>query len=519
MLRMSRFLALSGADQEVRERRPSFRTSHGVSHGWMMRLASLVLLAMPAWSATFGHVVPIGGAPSDLALDEARGVLYVANFTANRIELLSTSTGTLQSSINVASQPSAVTLSPDGRWLVVTHYGNLQEGSQQNGVTVIDLDHSNARQTFALASPPLGAAFGIDNKALIVTTTDIMTFDPIVGTTQVLTSIAEQATQSIPAPANSFPANIVQASVAASTDGATIWGLADSLVFRYNVATHSVVSSIYTASPTMGPRAVSVASGGGYAAMGWWLVEVQGGQLRIRSEFADPQGDLVRGSHAVDGARNLIYSQVPSQQADPPTLLVRDAFNLTVVETLRLQEDLAGPSVLSSDGNMMYASSNSGVTILPVGHMDQAPRVQMSTESLVFEGNFCERAASSQTFTISDPGGAHVPFSVFSDQTGVSVTPSSGVTPAVVTVTVDPNSFAGVNGTVEVTLSVVADTAVNIPDTVRVLVNNREPDQRGTFIDVPGTLVDLLAHPDRDEYYVLRQDKNQLLLLHFPNLE
>ena len=34
-------------------------------------------------AGTIGRVVPIGGHASDLVLDEARGVLYVANFTAN----------------------------------------------------------------------------------------------------------------------------------------------------------------------------------------------------------------------------------------------------------------------------------------------------------------------------------------------------------------------------------------------------------------------------------------------------
>ncbi len=46
-------------------------------------------LAAAAWGGTLGRVVPIGGHASDLALDEARGVVYVANFTANRIDVIS----------------------------------------------------------------------------------------------------------------------------------------------------------------------------------------------------------------------------------------------------------------------------------------------------------------------------------------------------------------------------------------------------------------------------------------------
>jgi uncharacterized protein (TIGR03437 family) len=45
-----------------------------------------------------------------------------------------------------------------------------------------------------------------------------------------------------------------------------------------------------------------------------------------------------------------------------------------------------------------------------------------------------------------------------------------------------------------------------------VLINTHEPDQRGTFINIPGKLVDLLPDPTRDRFYVLRQDKNQVLV-------
>ena len=59
----------------------------------LILLWSLVgLITLPAAAGTFGKVVAIGGAASDLALDEGRGVLYIANFTANRIEVMPLST-------------------------------------------------------------------------------------------------------------------------------------------------------------------------------------------------------------------------------------------------------------------------------------------------------------------------------------------------------------------------------------------------------------------------------------------
>ena len=52
---------------------------------------------------------------------------------------------------------------------------------------------------------------------------------------------------------------------------------------------------------------------------------------------------------------------------------------------------------------------------------------------------------------------------------------------------------------------------------VRVLINNRNPDQRGTFINVPGTLADILADPVRDRFYVLRQSRNEVLVFEGTN--
>jgi len=67
----------------------------------LVALAGLLWTMGAAWAGTFGQVVPIGGAAADVALDEARGRLYIANFTANRIEVMSLTTKTVQTSINV----------------------------------------------------------------------------------------------------------------------------------------------------------------------------------------------------------------------------------------------------------------------------------------------------------------------------------------------------------------------------------------------------------------------------------
>lgn len=480
----------------------------------ILALAGTLLTMGAAYGAgTLGQVVPIGGAAADVALDEARGRLYVANFTANRIEVLSTATKTIQTSFNVAAQPNSVALSPDGRWLVVTHFGNrTAPSSPTNSLTLIDLKNSNARQTFALPNPPLGAAFGIDNKALVVTTKDFVLFDPAIGTTTVIDSFAEQATKAIPQPQQTFPPQITQGSVGASADGHYIWGFGDSLFFRYDVRQKRVVGSLFTAAPPLGPRGVSASNTGAQAAMGWVMADIDAENPRFYAKFADPLGDLAKGGHMIDSTRGLVYSEVPSAADDPARLTVRDLDNLALRETYHLPEHIAGRSALSSDGSTMYASSDSGVMILPMGKLSSTARVEASVEDLVFRGNFCDRNTATQSFIVRDPGGNKVPFSITSSNPGVRVSPSSGTTPAVVKVTIDPNAFATQVGTVAVDLTITSDTAVNVIKPVRVLVNSREPDQRGTFINVPGKLVDIVADPSKDQYYVLRQDTNQALV-------
>ena len=78
--------------------------------------------------------------------------------------------------------------------------------------------------------------------------------------------------------------------------------------------------------------------------------------------------------------------------------------------------------------------------------------------------------------------------------------------------TVDPGAFAGDTGTVVAPLTIESAVAVNIPPQVRVLVNSKSPDQRGTIVDIPGKLVDLLPDPARNQFYVLRQDRNEVLV-------
>jgi len=91
-----------------------------------------------------------------------------------------------------------------------------------------------------------------------------------------------------------------------------------------------------------------------------------------------------------------------------------------------------------------------------------------------------------------------------------STTANSGVTPATITVSVNPTVFASQQGTVAASLSIQSGAAVNVINPVRVLINSQQPSQRGAFVDIPGTLVDILPDPSQNRFFVLRQDQNQV---------
>jgi uncharacterized protein (TIGR03437 family) len=492
--------------------------------------AALLSAAMPSRAATFGTVVPIAGQASDIALDQSRGFLYVANFTANRIDVMSTTDYSIRSSMNVAPQPVALAISFDSQFLLIAHYGNFTAPETgQNLVTLINLNN-NTQQTFSTGDPPLGVAFTSDGYAFIVTTTSFVAFDPISGAMTVLATFADVA-QSLPAALGTFPSQVISAALATSADGSTIYGIASASTgqafYRYSASGHILYAIGIVASPTPLPR-VSVAADGSYCMIGQYRVDPNAIDL---AQFPNSVTSTLIGGVAVDSKNGIIYAQIltassqtsssasptttpaaTTPSATPPVLSLLAADNLTVQDTLSLPENIVGRAVLSSAGDVLYALTESGVTVLPVGKLNQYHRLAASPPDLLALGSFCNRAVITQYLTITDPGGGSTDFEIGSNVTGVTISPSSGVTPATVQVSVDPNAFLNQNGTVTVPLTIASATAVNLPPAVRLLVNSRNPNQRGTVVDVPGDLVDILADPVRSRFYILQQDKNQVLV-------
>ncbi|MCC6590883.1 MAG: hypothetical protein IT168_29605 [Bryobacterales bacterium] len=480
-----------------------------------LTVLTIVLAAwvVPSHAASFGKVIAIGGHASDIALDEPRGVLYLANLTANRIDVVSLGDGVLQTSFNVGGQPASVAVSPSGEFLLVGHYGNFTApNTATNGLTLINLN-TRARSTMALSSPVLGVAFGNDGQALVVTSTEFHRLDPAESTLQRIDTVANVTAKTLPVPTANQPPDITNASVVASADGSVIYGLAGStgtFTFRYNVADRQVgPGGIVLASGVLGPRTVSINRDGSRVIAGWVMIDEFGTFINY---FKAKTNQFSIGSSAIDSSRGIVYAQIPEKVGESPVLQILDSDNLAVIEKLKLPENLTGKSLLSADGSVMYSVSESGAIILPVGSLRQHARLVAGQEDVVFRANYCDKRTLTQEFDLLDPGGNRTAFSIKSTNAGVTVQPASGTTPARIRVTVDPQAFAGQKGTVAVPLTVDSASAVNVTAPVRVLVNLREPDQRGTFVNVPGTLTDIRVDNERNRFYVLRQDRNQVLV-------
>jgi uncharacterized protein (TIGR03437 family) len=492
-------------------------------------LAAVASFAAPLLAANFGTVVPIAGHASDIALDESRGLLYIANFTANRIEVMSTADGSIRSSMNVAPQPGAISLSPDNQYLIVAHFGNYTPTTQpaQNAITLIHLA-DNTRQTFAMGDTPLGVQFIADGRAFIVTNNNLILFDPVSGAMQVVASFAALAT-TLPVDAATFPSQVILASLATSPDRRYVYGIADDgnsqAFYRFDSSNGTIYAIGVVASPKPLPR-VSVSADGSWAMIGQYKLDAYANDL---AQFPNSVTSANVGGNAIDSGAGIIYAQIltadaqaastgasstaaTTPSATPPVLYMMDADNLTVRQRLALPENITGRSVLTAAADVLYAVSDSGVMILPVGSLARYHRVVAGQTDLVASGNFCNRQVITQNLAITDPGGGRTDFVINTNLSGVTVSPQAGVTPATVQVSIDPSAFQNQTGTVTGALTIASASAVNLPDPVRLLVNNRNPDQRGTAVTVPGTLTDVLADPVRSRFYVLRQDQNQVLV-------
>ena len=486
----------------------------------------------------FGEVIPLPGHINELIFDEARGQLYAANFSAGRVEIVSVATHQRIGAFLPNTSPSALSamaMSADDQYLVVAETF-VSAAITRHGLTVINLNDPADRRHFVLASDeqPLALAFGNDNLALVVTTTNMQLFNPVDGSLTLLFDYefvdipSASPAVSVPVPLATFPRELHSANATATRDHKYIYGTANAFVFSYDpVGRLGFLTIRGTDGLVEVPlfQQVSASDDGSYFMAGQILFD---NRLTVRAETleAPPDSDGLFGGHVIDDEIDTIYAAFdnpvglgPGQQVGA-ILSVMDSDNLYVRERIRITEQLQGRLVLSDDGQHLYGVSESGLLYLPLQQLSETPQINVRAEDrqLLFEFDFCNQEPQTRTIRIDTNDGGPAEFSIRAvlpgTETvvpGITFEPHQGVAPAEVRMTVSAGVIGNTQGTAEFELRIISD-AVNLVQPASIFVSVRDLDQKGIFHELPGRFVDLLVDPARNRFYVLDQ---QRFLVHF----
>jgi len=161
---------------------------------------------------------------------------YIANAGSNDVSVINTTTNMVVGSpITVGSQPVAVAVTPDGKYVYVTN-------NASNKISVIDAATNTVVGSITLGSQPAGVAITPDGKFAYVTSTDVTKIGSI-GTT---VSVISTATNAV---VGSITVGTAPLGLAISTDGK----------YAYVANTHDdTISIINTVTNTIFGRPISV---------------------------------------------------------------------------------------------------------------------------------------------------------------------------------------------------------------------------------------------------------------------
>lgn len=473
-------------------------------------------------AATFGKVITLGGTPSDIVLDEPRKLLYLVNSAANRVDLFSTGTNSVIGSIGVGTAPLAAAMSPDGAYLYITNGASLS-------LSVIDLQTKLVIQTVTLPAAPQGVEVGADGRALISTAgttggaNTLLIFDKNLVANQ-LTAVLTPPPPSTPAP---LPAQTIARPGVGDTlffsklirtpNGQYIIGLTTpttttTYLFIYEVASGTILRSRTVAGQS---TVLAISPDGAKFMAGFTLYDVSTlsilGQMNnsnapfpfaaafntrqnIGGSVFSPDGKTLYGAFNTAAVSN------PPQTPNSSILLLTDPTNLGIRLGIRMPEGIVAKMVMTTDGGNAWSLSQSGLVYLPISTIFNYPILQPSTTQVFLSQNPCNTGLAQTPVQINNLGGGKLTFAINTISSALTTAVSSGVVPSTVMFTMEPGRLnvvrqAGTNLTtglatlqgqsLDVTLA--SPDAINIPPTIRVYMNYRNPDQRGVIFPVPVT--------------------------------
>jgi uncharacterized protein (TIGR03437 family) len=556
-----------------------------------LSLAVLFLTALPTSAATFGTVVISQAAASysDILLDEPRQRLYLVNSSANRIEVWSTQSRQFLASINTGSNsgPDAIALSPNNNTL----YASAYLGS---ALKVIDLTKTVPTvNNVNLGVAPEGVAVGKDGRVLISTVGNsgqniLIIYDPQNNSlNNVALTPAAATPATLPAPSSraylSYHSKLITTKDGNFIIGANIingGATNNRAVFVYEVVSGTVLRSRILTNLS---NVLSVAPDGSKFMAGFSLIDTASLAILAQenvanSPFAFPtgtnfnaqanQGGSVFSPDGgnIYGAFNFAPIQIPAAKPNVTRLLFNDPDNLLIKLGLQLPENLSGRMVINNSGDTVYALSESGFIVLPIGQVSQSPIAQVDSQIVLLANDQCgvtaaqnavknsvsnvgrgRLTASVQSYTLSSgglytsttavagvggqggPGGGAIfpiqfgpggQFTITTTTTTTSTVPTVQTTTSAAGSTLNfrfNENVAKTPGTAAPNdFLVQSPEAINIVPNIRVFQNNRNADAPGTIIpiqqNVSGgeTLTDIIQDTVRQKLYIANSGFNQV---------
>ncbi|MGB9612055.1 MAG: YncE family protein, partial [Bryobacteraceae bacterium] len=374
-------------------------------------------------AATFGTVVAVVGGLTDIVLDEGRNQLYLVNSSYHRIEVYAIGQRRFLTSVAVDRLPISAALSRNNKFLYVTCFDS-------SSLDVIDLDTMTVVNRVSLPAKPEGVAVGADDRVLITTigagpnnqAYTLLLYDPAAAEGRAIGNvvITPPPAQSprLPPPSGRL-ALAARSRLASTPDGRYIVGLTNinnntGVAFVYESTSASVLRSRQIGNIS---TVISVAPDGSKFMAGLTLFDTEtltvlAQQNAANAPFPFQTGaqfsltDNVGGSvFSPDGARLYSAFNIPPL-SNPPArpnvsqLLVNDPDNLLIHLALQLPENIGGKMVISSDGGVIYAISESGFMILPVGRLAENPIAMPESRLVLLANDQCGVVAAQRTATV-----------------------------------------------------------------------------------------------------------------------
>lgn len=501
-------------------------------------------------SATFGDVISLGGTPSDIVLDESRGRLYLVNATSNRLDVWDTVNHQKLTPITVGNRPLAAAMSMDSRYLYVTNNGS-------STVSVIDLNTTSLIQSVTVPAKPDGVEVGADGRAVISTegsgtsnlNNTLLIFDRNQPLGQQVLPVVFPPPPATPAglPAvTARPTTTFKGKLLRTPDGNYIIGVSvvnnntQTITYVYEVSSGTVLNSRYVTGQS---TTLSMSPDGARFMAGYTLYDRSTLQVIAQYSAANAPFPLaaintttnVGGStfspdgSTIYGAFNVAPVVVPAARPQASTMLVSDARNLGITLGIKLPESIVARMVVKQDGSEAWGLSESGLVHLPLGLLFTYPIIMPAANNVFLRQDDCNRGIATAQLQINNIGQGRMTYSVPDPGSALEAQAQSGLAPSNIVFTMDPgrsgvvrqagtNLYSGgaTNSGTPLAVNIRSVEAINIPNTIQIYMNYRQPAQRGIIYPVQVTptvaegLQDIVYDPARQRIYITNSGYNRV---------